>query len=64
MKTKTSLKLYGAKALTFFVTNNNKTKRIFHDAKNWDIVQKMIDENFDYTEEQYLDLKNKFDKSS
>lgn len=63
-KTKTNLTTYGERALTFFVTNNNKLKRVFHDTDNWDKVMELVDDTFTYTEEQYKHLKQKFDKAS
>jgi hypothetical protein len=62
--TKTNLTTYGERALTFFVTNNNKLKRIFHDTDDWDKVMSLVDETFVYTEEQYNHLKQKFDKAT
>jgi hypothetical protein len=64
MKAKINLKTYGERALTFFVTNNNKYKRIFHDTNDWGMIVALIDETFEYTEEQHLHLKQKFDKAS
>jgi len=64
MKPKINLKTYGERALTFFVTNNNKYKSIFHDTNDWGTILELIENAFEYTEEQYLHLKQKFDKAS
>lgn len=63
-KTKTNLTTYGERALTFFVTNNNKLKRVFHDTNNWEEVMELVNDTFTYTEEQYNHLKQKFDKAT
>lgn len=60
-KTKVDLTTYNDDALKFFVTNNNKFKRVFIESKNFEeVVLPMVDNAFVYTPNQLEVLKKKW----
>jgi hypothetical protein len=64
-KTKTDLTTYNEDALSFFVLNNNKFKRVFimSDSNDFDeVILPMVDENYIYTTQQLETLKIKWSK--
>lgn len=64
MVEKINLTSYNSRALTFFVTNNNKLKKVFHDENDWNKIISLVNEKFSYNQEQYNHLKEKFNKSN
>jgi hypothetical protein len=62
-KTRTDLTTYNEDALRYFVTNNNKFKRIFIESKDFDsVVLPMINNSFVYTQRQLEVLKKKWER--
>ena len=62
-KTKVDLTTYNEDALRYFVTNNNKFKRVFIESKDFDsVILPMIDKSFVYTQRQLEVLKKKWER--
>ena len=60
-KTRVDLTTYNEEALKFFVTNNNKFKRVFIESTNFEeVVLPMVQKAFVYTPIQLEVLKKKW----